>query len=196
MPKYQLNPFQKRLPFGGHHFIEDGMTIKGETMADVADLLENYRIINGKPLGDPKQDIVDYYSKKFPWMVRLDHGVPIEDDIREEYIAWRYWIASVWGQTQHKFISRKESSMRLEICKNCPHNIGKPWESSRESTEFDRKALLLRRGEKIDEKYCFCDLHKADIGVGSFLESPTGLSRKDKDKPDHPGCWFSQSEGS
>ncbi len=194
--KFTLNPHQKRLPFGGHHFHEDGMMIKGETVPEVAELLENYRIINGKPLGNPKQEIIDYYGVKFPWMVIKDLNPPEQEESQDDYIAWRYWVASVWGQPHRKFISRKEATMRLEVCKTCPHNVGKPWGDTRESTEFDRKVLLLRRGEKLDENVGFCALHKADIGVACFLESTSGLSRKDDNKPDHPGCWFSQFEGS
>lgn len=171
------------------------MTIKGESVKDVAELLENYRIINGKPLGDPFQEIVDYYAKKYPWMVQKDLNPEDGDKVREEYISWRYWVAMVWGQPHKKFISRKEASMRLEVCKICPYNIEKPWDETRESTEFERKVLLLRRGEKMDEKIGYCSLHKAEISVACFYESPSGLSRKDKDKPDHPGCWFSSLEG-
>lgn len=192
---YKINPHQKRLPFGGHHFVERGATLKAETFWEVVDLLENYRLINGWPVGDPKQDVIDYYAKHFPWMVEIDFDAPPPVKPSQDYLDWREWITAIWGRPHGKFVSRKEASMRWEICKTCPYNVGRTWPSTKEAIEFDRKALLLRRGERTPENFCFCSLHRADISVGSFLESPGELSRKDENKQDHSGCWFTQFEG-
>lgn len=194
--KFCLNQHQKRLPIGGHHFHEPGILLKGDTFNDVVDLLTNFRLINGKPIGNPRQEVIDYYAKKFPYMVKYDLDSEDVETDSLEYIAWRDWISAMWGKPANKFISRKEASMRWEICKKCPHNVGRPWNSSKEFTEFSRKAMMLRRGEPISEKFVFCDLHKADIGVSSFLESPEKFSRKRKEQEDHPGCWMTISEGS
>ncbi len=172
------------------------MTIKGDNVQEIAQLLENYRIINGKPVGNPYQEIIDYYAIKFPWMVNFDTNPQESESINEDYVTWRDWVASIWGKPSNKTISGKEASMRLEVCKTCPYNVGRPWESTRESVEFERKALLLMRGQKIAENYGYCSRHGCDIGVACVLESHSGLSRKDSNKPDHPGCWFSHSEGS
>ncbi len=188
--KLRLKENQKRLPFGGHHFRENGVTLKGDTFEDVEELLSNFRLINGKPIGNPKDEIIAYYAEKFPWMVEYDTNEQVVEPLSEEYIAWRDWISSIWGKTQGHFITRKEASFRWEICKKCPHNVGSPWDDSKESIEFSRKALLLKRGENTPENLRYCDLHKVDIGVASFQESARDLSRKDDNKPDHPGCWF------
>lgn len=195
MTKYKLNRFQKRLPHGGHHFVERGVTIKGDSVTEVAGLLENYRLINGRPLGNAYQEIVDYYASKYPWMVIKDLDPQEDEEIDQDYIDWRNWISSVWGKPMGKWISRKEASMRWEVCKNCPFNAGKPWDLDKEATEFDRKSLLLRRGESVPENYQFCSLHKADIGVSSFIESPMALSRKDPDKQAPSQCWFHPLSG-
>lgn len=188
--RHRLNPNQKRLPFGGHHFRERGVTLKGETFDDVVELLTDFRLMNGWPVGNPSQEIINYYAEKFPWMVEYDLSGKEDEPENEHYVAWREWISSVWGKVQGKFITRKEASFRWDVCKNCPFNVGAPWPVSREATEFQRKSLLLKKGEKTPDNYCFCALHRADIGVASFLESPRELSRKDKNKSDHPGCWF------
>jgi hypothetical protein len=189
--KYTLNPHQKREPIGGHHFQEKGILIKADSFLGVVDLLTNFRLINARPVGNPRQEVIDYYAAKFPWMVEYDLSGQEDEPLNEEYVAWREWISSIWGKSAVKFVSRKEASMRWETCKGCPHNVGKPWKTSREEKEFMRKTMMLRRGEVVDPKYVFCRLHKADLSVSSFVESPGKLSRKAKEQEDHPGCWFS-----
>ncbi len=188
--KYQLKPNSKREPFGGHHFRENSVTLKGDTFDEVVDLLSNFRLINGKPIGNPRQEVINFYAEKFPWMVEWDLEGKEDEPEKQEYLDWRDWVSSMWGKAQGKFITRKEASFRWDICKNCPHNVGTPWKETKESIEFSRKSLLLKRGEKTPEKYQYCDLHRADVAVASFLESPQEFSRKDKNKSNHPGCWF------
>lgn len=188
--KHRLKLNMKREPFGGHHFRENGATLKGDNFNDVVDLLTNFRLINGRPIGNPTQEVINYYAEKFPWMVEYDLSGEEDEPVNQEYEAWRDWVSSVWGKPQNKFITRKEASFRWEVCKKCPFNIGSTWTETKESTEFSRKSLLLKRGEKTPENMVFCSLHHADIGVASFLESPRDFSRKDKNKSDHPGCWF------
>lgn len=190
---YRLNPHQKRLPIGGHHFYQGDIMLKGETFDDVLDLLENFRLVNGIPLGNPRQEILDYYAEKFPWMVQPDFSAKPGESLNEDYVAWRSWIASLWGQPAGKFLSKKEASMRLVTCDGCPHNVGTTWKESKESIEFQRKALMLRHGHSAPMGMCYCNLHRADISVSSFLDKPHELSRKPKDKPDHEGCWFNIS---
>lgn len=187
---HRLKHNSKRLPFGGHHFRENGVTLKGDTFQDVVDLLTDFRLMNGWPIGNPPQEIINYYAEKFPWMVEYDVSGRESEPVNEAYVEWRDWISSVWGKHQNKFLTRKEASFRWDICKTCPHNVGTPWKETKESIEFSRKSLLLKRGEKVPDNYCFCSLHRADISVSSFLESPQELSRKDQNKSNHPGCWF------
>lgn len=190
MNKYRLKVNQKRLPLGGHHFPEKGATIKGESFYEVVDLLTNFRLFNARPVGDPVQEVTDYYAKKFPWMVELDTDPSDKEKLDPDYEAWRQWISDNWGKDSGRFLSRKESSMRLEICRTCPHNVGAPWKITNESIEFDRKSLMLKRGNLVDEKYTFCDLHRVDVGVASFLENPIPVSRKQEDEQDYSDCWF------
>lgn len=190
--KHRLRIKQQRLPIGGHHFPEKGALIKGETFNEVVDLLTNFRLFNGRPVGRPRQEVIDYYAVKFPWMVEIETEEKPEVPLDPDYIAWRDWISSVWGKPSGRILSKKESSMRLEVCRDCPHNVGKSWDDSEESIEFNRKALMLRRGNYVDENFVFCDLHKVDLGVSSFLESPMLVSRKAKDEQDYPACWFNK----
>jgi len=192
MPKYRIKVSQKRLPIGGHHFPEKGVSIKGESFNDVVDMLTSFRLFNSRAVGNPRQEVVDYYAAKFPWMVELDTAPSPDDELDADYVAWRDWITSVWAKSSGRFVSKREAQTRLEVCKTCPHHVGSPWDQTEEAIEFQRKALMLKRGNMVDEKYGFCLLHKCDVGVSSFIENPISVSRKEKDEQDYPACWFHQ----
>lgn len=153
-------------------------------------MLTNFRLFNSRTVGNPTQEVIDYYARKSPWMVELDTQPSEADEVDEDYIQWRDWIASQWGKPSGRLLSRKESSMRLEICKTCPHLVQKTWDDTDESIEFERKSLMLKRGSLVDEKYAFCSLHRCDVGVASFVENPISVSGKMKDEQDYPACWF------
>lgn len=184
----KINKDQMRLPFGGHHYVEDGRTLKGDTFDEVKTLLTDYRLHNNRPVGNPGQDILTYYLVNFPWMVKQDDlEMPEEPD---DFIDWRAWVQGTWVKPPKKLLTSKEASFRWEVCKSCPFNV--PIEQGNKPAEFEqitRKAILLRRGVKIPQELGYCSLHRADLGVLTFIETPKDHSEKSKDSPNYPSCW-------
>lgn len=184
---YKLNQDQKRLPFGGHHFYDKGFMIKGETVKEVVGKITDYRLNNNRPIGNPEQEVLEYYALNFPWMVKKDNEeVPKEN---ESYALWRKWVQKTWTNPPKKLITTKEASFRWDVCKKCPHNKPINWPESDESTQITRKAFLLRQGMEIPEELGFCSLHNVDIGVLTFIETPKDYSEQKKDTPGYPSCW-------
>ncbi len=185
---YKLRKDQMRLPYGGHHYHEHGLTLKGDSFDEVKQKLSDYRLNNNRPIGDPEQDILRYYWVNFPWMVR-------EDDVEapqepEEFAGWRRWIQKTWVKPPNKTLTTKEASFRWDVCKGCPHN--KPIEEGLKSAEFEqltRKAFMLRRGAKIPTELGYCCLHRFDLGVATFIETPKDHSELPSDTPNYPSCW-------
>jgi hypothetical protein len=184
---FKINPNQKRLPLGGHHFYEKGFMIRGETHIEVADKLKDYRLNNNMPIGMPEQDVLFYYALNFPWMV-IEDGKP--DPVEpEDYKSWRDWIQKTWNRPPKKVITKKEAATRWETCLDCPHNKSMDWPETEESSQFSRKAFLIRRGAEIPENLGYCDLHKVDLGVFTLSETPIVHSEKPKDIANEPRCW-------
>ncbi len=184
----KINKDQMRLPFGGHHYVEDGRTLKGDTFDEVKAQLSDYRLYNNRPIGNPGQDILKYYQVNFPWMVREDDlEVPEES---EQFIDWRAWVQKTWKTPPKKLLTSKEASFRWDVCKTCPFN--KPIESGYRQSEFDqitRKTFMLRRGAKIPKELGYCSLHRFDLSVATFIETPRDHSEKSLNDPNYPSCW-------
>lgn len=184
----KINKDQMRLPFGGHHYVENGHMLKGETFDEVKTKLTDYRLNNNNPVGNPGQDILAYYAVNFPWMVREDPTEMPEES--ENFIDWRAWVQKTWVKPPKKMLTSKEASFRWEVCKGCKFN--QPIEQGHKPAEFEqitRKALLLRRGVKIPQELGYCCLHRFDLSVATFIETPRDHSEKSTSSPNHPSCW-------
>ena len=191
--KTKLNTKQKREPIGGHHFNQktkhsDEYLVKADTFNKLISKVSDYRISNGIPIGNPKEDVLEYYARRFPYMVLIDEGAE-KKIYNSRYEAWRTFIQDVWKKAPTKFITRKESESRWTVCLDCPFNVEKDWKKTKESNEVEKRAFMLRRGEAIPKKIGFCALHRADIGVLSFVEAPGNLSGKKKDHEKPSVCW-------
>lgn len=188
-----LNTDQQRLPIGGHHFHEAGMVVRAEKFDDLVRKVRDLRITNGHPVGDPKTEIIRYYAEAFPYMVHYGKEGFSVPKFAENYVRYRLWVQTTWAIPPKKLVTTKEASYRWDVCKTCPFNLPKNWERTRESEEVDRRAYLLRSAIDIPEGLGFCSLHRADIGVLSFIEKPLEFSAKSKDKEDYEKCWVSSS---
>ncbi len=184
-----LNRAQQRLPIGGHQFPESGITLRGDTFDEVVKELTDFRLNNGKPLGNPKMEVLLYYAKNWPYMVKDDLRPNEEEKTNENYQRWMSWIHTMWKTPPVKLLTPKEASYRWDKCKECPMNKKKDWPSSPESGEVDRRAYLLRQGIEVPKDIGFCSCHAADVAILSFLEAPEKSSNKKKDETQPEQCW-------
>lgn len=185
----KLNKDQLRQPVGGHHFIERGLMIRGDTPKQVIKKITEYRINNNFPVGNPEQDLLLYYAERWPYMVRHDFDAQEEAKVDDDYEGWRSWIYKIWNNPPASTVSSKEASDRWDVCKTCIHNKRKSWVPTNEASEITRRAFILRRGLDIPTVLGYCSLHKADLGVFCFVEKAKEISglKKDTAKPSH--CW-------
>lgn len=186
--KLALNKNQKREPYGGHHFVEQGITFKGDTFDEVIEKVADFRKNNNYPAGDPVQDVLIFYVKHWPYMVTDDLEPKEEVPIDTKYLEWRDWIYKVWQNPPKKFLTTKEAQDRWKVCETCPFNQKKDWAKSDESTELKRRQYLLTRGIAYPSFLGFCSLHRADLGVIVFTDQPVSLSSK-KDGGHYEKCW-------
>lgn len=185
----RIKQAQQRQPIGGHHMASNGVMFRGDSAEEVAAKIRNHRLINGIPLGNPEQEVIDYYGRKFPWMVENDTSDQAEEKQDPNYLKWRDSVAKAWGNVQPKMVGEVVASSRWSICETCPFNIPKNWEKTNEAKEFERKVMIMNKTANVPEKMQFCSLHGHDLGYLSFIESPSPVSRKTKDKPNYDGCW-------
>ena len=175
-------------PVGGHHFIENRVMMRGETLEELVGKITDYRLNNSISIGEPEQEVLQFYTKNWPYMVDEEEDskpLPPPDKYK---VQWIDWVRRQWGKTPSKAATVKEAEIRWKVCLDCPYNL--PLESlTREEEEIMRKAFMLRRGHETPKKLGFCALHLWDNSSAVFIEAPSGVSGMKKDTVRYPKCW-------
>lgn len=190
----KLNPDQQRNPIGGHQFHSHGTTFIGDTFFDVIKKLTEFRVTNLLPVGDPKQEVLQYYAEKWPYMVMIDENA-VELKPSDDFDLWARWVGRAWRNPPKAIVTTKEAADRFATCKTCQFNKPFSWPSTPESKALEQRTYLLRKGYEAPKDCGFCDLHKADISVFCFLSAPDAFSEK-KDTEPQASCWVSSLKGS
>jgi hypothetical protein len=177
----------KRTPFGGHHFPQYGNTFRANSLKELVTIVEDFRISNNIPAGQPEQDILAFYADNWPWLVKSSKAS--DKEIDPNYLAWREWIYETWRKPPVRFITTKEASARWEKCKECKFNLKLNWEETKESSELQRRAFILRRGIDAPDYLGFCALHKADLSAFTFFDAAKSHSGVKTDET-FDGCWL------
>jgi len=182
----KINEKQQRTIPGGHQFHEYGNTFRGDTFEEVVEKLKLFRLNNNLNMGDPEQDVLMHYVTHWPWMVRRAEG---EEQAEEasDYREWRAWVQRTWKKPPVKMITMKEASDRWNSCLTCPHNVPKDWEEGEESKELSRRVFVLSRGLTIPSGIGYCNFHKCDLGVFTFIEKANNYSGTSNQPP--ANCW-------
>lgn len=184
-----INKYQQRKPIGGHHYPEMGLTLRGETMDEVAKKLKDLRITNGRPVGNPEKDILDFYAEHFPYMLVEDETVQLPKEMTEDYIRYRHWIFASWRNPPKRLVTHREAKERQKICKNCPQMKQVSWGSSDEAKELERRSFMLTCGVKKDEDFGYCSCHRWDNNVATFFHAAEAFTAKGKDAEVPKTCW-------
>lgn len=189
----KLNEKQQRTPIGGHQFHEYGNTFRGESFDEVVKKLKDFRLTNNLRLGDPEQEVLLHYATHWPWMVRRIPDVEQEEE-SSDYKDWRAWVQRTWKKPPVKMITTKEASDRWNSCLTCPHNKAKDWEESEEAKELSKRAFVLSRGLTIPSGIGYCNFHKCDLGVFTFIDNVNNYSATINQPP--ANCWVANENTS
>lgn len=185
----KLNPYQQRLPVGGHQYYEHGTMFRGETFDEVKDKLTQFRLNNGLPMGDPEQQILTHYAKNWPYMVKGD-AERKEIQVSNKFVLWREWVLKTWRGPPKKVVTQKEADIRSDICASCPYNTKRDWEETDESDALKRRVFIMHAARPSPKTNGFCSCHLADLNVLVFLNTPKEhSSKKDVEQPKF--CWVS-----
>lgn len=189
----KLREHQQLRPIGGHHLIAHSIRFEGDTLDEVVRKVTDYRLNNMKPVGDPKQEVLMYYLRNWPFMVDEDEGALPPDPVKENTEAWVNWVRRQWMKPAVKMITAKEAESRWNVCLKCPFNT--PIEAlTEEQSDIKRKAFLLRKGNDVPAKLGFCSLHRIDLTVSCFIENVNPLICPNENRSAIPSyCWIKPS---
>lgn len=126
-----LTPNQTVVPPGGFHYIEkhDGIEIRlvSHSYEMLTDVLLRYRVTNGLPPGDPKQDVIDYVCKSWPHFCHDSESPMLQgrDIARNEPLLRRAssWMTLLYRIGSPNNVQQDEAERRARICGPCPLNV-------------------------------------------------------------------------
>lgn len=190
----KLNTAQQRLPLGGHHYHEYGVTFRGDTFQEVVEKLKSFRLNNNISYGDPEQEVLKFYASHWPYMVRTDREGTEKEEEPQDYQDWRKWTQTTWRNPPLKRITTREATDRWNACLGCKFNKPLDWEMSDESRELSRRIFILRRGLDAPSGVGYCSLHKCDLGVFGYIGDAEKYSTKNENEEQPKECWVGQNE--
>jgi hypothetical protein len=167
------NKNSMRQPIGGHHYPVDkpmATVLRAKTLDDLVEELHDFRVNNGITLGNPLQDILEYYRHKWPYLVVEEPGDP--EDVSIRYAVWRSWIQRTWAHPPKNLVPAKTAQERWAICEKCPYNKQRNWTRNDESKELTKRAFLLRRGVDVPDFLGYCAYHGVDLGAFTMFDKP------------------------
>lgn len=159
-----------RQPPQGWHYIEDKQTLIGTDPADVEQKIAAYRIRNGRPPGNPHQDMINFWFDLSPSFLEK-----APDDLRPEVSlpdvlgVILLWLQRLTQQGLDIETGMGVAGERAAICLQCPHNVSLPGDQAIKS-EIDRRSFMIRKGEVIPGLH-YCQHHKVDLRVAVRLRN-------------------------
>lgn len=125
-----MYPKHSIVPPGGFHFVEKyaGTEIRliGDSVDNLAANLEKYRLTNGIPLANPKQEIVDYICGNWPHFCNeTEHTGYLDASLSAMLTSASRvaaWVTRLWNIGADNFVTPKEADRRAAICQTCPMN--------------------------------------------------------------------------
>jgi hypothetical protein len=122
-------------PPDGHRYAEEGFACVGETFDAVARKLAIYREHNAWPIGNPEQDVLNYYAKHWPSLVEQDEALANPFDV----------LAVIQGEIDIAYrnrdtidVSSPEWVRRKHLCESCEHS------TSDDTLSQDHKARIYK----------------------------------------------------
>lgn len=126
-----MYPKPSVVPPGGFHYVEKhaGAEIRltGDSVDTLAQAIEKYRLNNGIPLGDPKQNVVDYICGNWPHFCNQNENHSYIEGIKPNSTAGlatraAAWMTRLWNIGASNFVKQDEAEKRAATCKGCPMN--------------------------------------------------------------------------
>lgn len=153
--RYHLKLGHARAPTGGHRFPIGDMFLRATTAEELLVLIEKYRSENSDPLGDPVQDLGEYYAAIAPHLVR----VVIDEDPppRPEGVELAELMNKIWKLHPRFMEQGPIAEIRMKHCRGCPF-----WDEKKTvsmiglyaSRATARTRLLLSDQDLEEEGYC------------------------------------------
>ena len=182
---YALKKNYPRIPVGGWSFPDpSGVTLYGESSAELIDAIVAFRRQNGLPEGAPEKEVTLFYAENFPDFVEMAEETekePIKS--RSDYVY--EWLTKLWRDPP-RLIPVKLAANRVKTCEACPFLKAFAPQASEISRLINRKLVVLGQGNA-DLDLGFCSAYNVHAGLFCLIKDP-----KVKHVPEV--CWINKPD--
>lgn len=189
MPEPILN--KHVMPPGGFYFVDgEGVRFDAENPLKLANKINQYRLQNNKPLGNPIKEINDFTCARYPTGCRGAERKLADAQPTQPLVArvnrWLAITTRALGITPGKYVLRSEAERRAAICAACPQQA--VWMACAGCADASRRlSFAARKGQELpgSEKLLGCAVLGEDTRTSIWLD---GL--KPADRAGLPeNCW-------
>lgn len=175
-------------PKDGHRFpIYPGGFLKGDTVEEVLEKMEDYRAENAFPLDDPETDLAYFYLKNAKYLVRVVEG----ERFKLPSLIIAEAIMALWRE--HPKVMPADSlipGIRSKTCASCPMRrefpYGRDLGSSRPYVKKAHQRARMLAGDREVAEGDYCHICKIPLDLINRVEAPELLQSAPK------SCWVSE----
>ena len=198
-----MYPKPSIVPPGGFHYVEkhagSEIRLQGDSVDNLARILERYRLNNGIPLDDPRQNIIDYICGNWPHFCNRDTPGPLLEGRNPGSAAGlairaAAWVTRLWNLGPTNFVPKAEADRRANLCLTCPMNRDfRAGGCSSCVQGVDRLAFLWLAGRTVSEHTTWhslraCRATGAHLQASVFADNQPPMSNEEQVQLD-PRCW-------
>lgn len=142
-------PIMKKPPGGRYGYQENNVTYDGDTPEALARKVAHYRMVHGKPLGDPLEDVMAYIYERWPYLCKVVKelsGTPHQDEsqIPVEERAYNWLLKQ--NASDHVADLNHLQAERAKVCQDCPMNVMTKFADPQKQQQYDRTAYVVTGG--------------------------------------------------
>ena len=179
-----------RYPPGGYRFTDaDGNLFEGDSVADVAAKVREYRDVNKFPPGDPEAEVNEHLCQLFPSMA-VEVPEVIQNDrsiVARVCETLRGWNRDMQLKRRPELVDLPTAGARADQCVNCKYNVN--WHLMCTPCELASTSILdpyvapARPSTRLKGRAC--SVAGDDLSVAIFLNVRKTGSLIETDVP----CW-------
>jgi hypothetical protein len=184
------------VPPGGWHFVDtstgQSVRIDGDNFKHLASNVLNLRISNGKPAGNPLEEVAEFICGQWPHFCRGGDGeAPPQRGENASHISRR---VMVWMNTflsaRLGLVDAKEADRRASVCALCPKNVDHRQSGCASCVQqVERDSFVFRKARVTpsDKKLGACEIigqHNQTAVHAELLDLPPAVRQE---LPAH--CW-------
>lgn len=185
-------------PPDGYQFIDaDGVKHVGTNWPTLATAVREYRIRNGKPVGNVVAEINEQVCDKYPQICReaktvFVHKQPpaaesVSTKLSSAVHRWFYLVLRAVGENPIGLVSAEEAQRRAEICMKCPRQASWTGNCGQCAGAAFRLAVSIRQGKDVKnaDQLMGCSVLGEDTRTSAWL--PRLKPATDENLP--AKCW-------